>query len=259
MEIPRHIRLKIDQLGVLVKKDFKLKYDSTALGMLWSVLTPLALSAVYWFVFGKMMRWGGDGSYALYVITGNFMWHYFSCVVNQCGTVLPSNASLLKKTSFDRKLLVWGTYLTETAHFVLTIPLVVALMWTFGIRLHPLECAANVAVALTAITFFSVGVGYFYAALDLRLKDCSRMMTVVMRMWLFASPVFIPMTRVPEQYRFVYDFNPMAQILIVWRDAFYAPAFHPERFLPLVGMSVAMFLAGRLFFTRNEPRFAEMM
>lgn len=105
MRLHRSTRLKIDQILVLVKKDFKLKYDSTALGMLWSVLTPLLMSGVYFFVFGKMMRLG-DSTYALYIISGNFLWHYFSSVVMQNGNVLMVNVGLLKKVDVNRHLFV---------------------------------------------------------------------------------------------------------------------------------------------------------
>ncbi len=252
------IRLKFDQISVLIAKDFKLKYDSTALGMLWSILIPLMMSGVYYFVFGKMMRWG-DGKYALYLISGNFLWHYFSNVVNQSGGVMMSNAALLKKTAFDRRLLVWSTYFTESAHFILTLPVLLLIMLSFGVTPHPLTFVANVVVALVGLCYFSVGFGYMYAALNMRLRDLQRIMRILIMMWLYASPVFIPMSRVPEQYRWIYDVNPMALILRVWRDAFYEPAFHPELYWRIGVSAFLMFVVGRWIFKKNEPCFAEMM
>lgn len=251
-------RLKFDQLYILVKKDFKLKYDSTALGMLWSVVTPLMMSAVYWFVFGKMMKWG-DGSFALYVVTGNFVWHYFSSVVIQNGGVLMGNASLIKKTSFDRRLLIWGTYISETLHFLLTIPVMLALMFVFHVKPSPLTFIVNTVFAGIALMYFSMGVSYIYAAANLFFRDSQRIISVLMRVWLYITPVFIPVSRIPEQYMGVYELNPMTRILTTWRDAFYQPAFHPERFLQMLAVSVAVFLFGRLVFRSQEPKFAEMM
>ena len=261
MRLPRNIQLKIDQALVLVKKDFKVKYDSTALGMLWSILTPLAMSAIYWLVFGKVMNLAADsgGSFALYIVTGTFLWQYFSSVVMQNANVLASNASLLKKTAFDRRLLVWGVYFTETLHFLLTIPLITCFALLSGVRGNPLETAANAIVAMAALMWFSVGAGYFFAALNLILRDSRRILEVVFRIWFYATPVFIPRGRIPPQYSFVYDWNPMAAILDIWRDAFYAPAFHPEAYAPVLAVSVAVFLAGRWFFAAHEPRFAEKM
>ena len=251
-------RLHFDQIYILVKKDFKLKYDSTALGMLWSIITPLLMSAVYWFVFGKMMKWG-DGTYALYVVTGNFVWHYFSSVVTQNGGVLMGNASLIKKTSFDRRLLIWGAYVSETLHFLLTIPVTVGLMFVFGIMPSPLFLFVNALVAGVALMYFSMGISYIYAAVNLFFRDSQRIFSVLMRIWLYASPVFIPVSRIPEQYMRIYELNPMTQILMTWRDAFYQPAFHPERYPQMLAAVIVVFLFGRLIFRTQEPKFAEMM
>lgn len=251
-------RLQFDQIYILVKKDFKLKYDSTALGMLWSIITPLLMSAVYWFVFGKMMKWG-DETYALYVVIGNFIWHYFSSVVVQNGGVLMSNASLIKKTSFDRRLLIWGVYVSETLHFFLTIPVMMGLMFIFRIKPSPLALVTNAFVAGVALMYFSMGISYIYATVNLFFRDSQRIISVLMRIWLFASPVFIPMSRIPEQYMRIYELNPMTQVLMTWRDAFYLPAFHPERYPQMLAVAVAVFLFGRLIFRAQEPKFAEMM
>jgi len=258
MKIPRVMELKRDQIVILVKKDFKLKYDSTALGMLWSVLTPLAMSGIYYFVFGKVMKFGG-ASFALYIVTGTFLWHYFSSVVMQNGGVLMVNAALLKKTAFDRKLLVWSVYWTETMHFCLTIPVLAVFSFAFGVRPNILQFIANVTVAMVSLMWFSMGIGYIFAALNLVLRDSKRILDVVFRIWFYATPVFIPMGRVPPEYSFIYDYNPMAMIMGTWRDAFYEPAFHPEKFLVLFAVSIVVFLAGRWFFAVHEPRFAERM
>ena len=72
-----------DQIGVLVQKDFKLKYNSTALGFAWCLLVPLMMSCVYYFVFGVLMKIGRAPNYFLYLISGNFLWQFFSSVVMQ--------------------------------------------------------------------------------------------------------------------------------------------------------------------------------
>lgn len=258
MRLHRSAQLKIDQIVVLVKKDFKLKYDSTALGMLWSVLTPLLMSGVYFFVFGKMMRLG-DSTYALYIISGNFLWHYFSVVVMQNGNVLMANAGLLKKTAVDRRLFVWGTYFTESLHFLLTIPILFFLMLIYRVRPDLGTFFPNVFVALFSLTYFSVGIGYMFAALNLYFRDLQRIMSIIMLAWVYASPVFIPIRRIPEEFLWVYDVNPMARILMTWRDAFYAPAFHPEKFAVTILIGIVTFIIGRWIFMKVEPRAAEMM
>ena len=252
------MQLKFDQIVVLIKKDFKLKYDSTALGMFWSVLTPLLMSFVYYFVFGKMMKLG-DQKYALYIISGNFLWHYFSAVVMQNGNVLMANSGLLKKTAVDRRLFVWGTYFTESMHFLLTIPILFAIMLFFRVKPDFITFPVNFLVAMVSLTYFSMGIGYVFAVLNLHFRDLQRIMLILMLAWVYASPVFIPITRIPKDYLWVYDVNPMARILMTWRDAFYAPAFHPERFSVTLAVAFVTFVVGRWIFMKLEPRAAEMM
>lgn len=253
----RALTLKRDQICVLISKDFKLKYNATALGFAWSLIVPFFTSLIYFFVFGVMMRWDAK-NYLLYLVSGNFMWQFFSNVVMMNGRVLMSNSALLKKTSFDRRLLIWGTFFTESIHFLLTIPVLIGVMWFYGVFPH-WSLPVNLIATLLFTLLLSIGVGYAYAAINLYFRDLERIMNVLMRVWLFLSPVFIPIGNVPERYRFIYDLNPMAGILCTWRDAFYEPAFHPERFAQLGLVCLLVFLGGRWVFKSLEPRFAEMM
>lgn len=258
MKLSRAFILKRDQIAVLVVKDFKLKYDSTWLGFIWSMLIPLLMSAVYYIVFGVMMRWGAVENYLLYLVSGTFLWTFFASVVNQNGTALLRNAALLKKTSFDRRLLVWATFFTEGAHFLLTIPVLVGIMACLGVKPNA-WMLPNVIFALVPMMLLSVGMGYLYAAINIVFRDLEKIFQIVMMIWLYCSPVFIPISHVPERFLPYYELNPMCQILMFWRDAFWNPGFHPERLVVVFPICLAVFLFGRWVFCRIEPRFAEMM
>lgn len=252
------LALKRDQILVLVAKDFKLKYNSTALGFAWSLVVPVFTSVIYFFVFGVMMRWRAE-NYLLYLVSGNFMWQFFANAVLMNGRVMMANSVLLKKTSFDRGLLIWGTFVTESLHFLLTIPVLAGIMAFYGVTPRWATVLPNLAMALALLTLLAVGLGYAYAAINLHFRDLERIMGVLMMAWLFMSPVFIPISNVPERFLWIYRINPMAGILCIWRDIFYQPAFHPERLWALAPVCLAVFLLGRWVFRRLEPRFAEMM
>ena len=114
-------------------------------------------------------------------------------------------------------------------------------------------------VSVFCLTLLAIGLSYAYAALNLYFRDLERIMGVLMMAWLFVSPVFIPISNVPERYLWIYDANPMGGILMTWRDIFWAPGFHPERFLVLLPICLVVFFVGRWLFRRLEPQFAEMM
>ena len=256
--IPNPVQLKFDQVYVLVAKDFKLKYNSTALGFLWSLLVPTLTSVVYYFVFGIMMRFSAE-NYLLYLMSGTFLWQFFANVIIMSGASLMGNAGLLKKTNFNRELMVWGTFFTESAHFLFTVPVLVVMMLCYGVRPDLLTLVPNALVVILSLMFLSAGIGYAYAAINVYFRDLERIMGIVLMMWMFASPVFIPIQNVPEKWLWVYRVNPAAMILEVWRDIFYHPGWHPVVWLPLFGVSLAVLLLGRWIFRKLEPGFAEMM
>lgn len=256
--LSRALELKRDQILVLVMKDFKLKYDSTALGFFWSLMVPVFSSLIYLLVFGFMMRWNIK-NYLLYLLSGTFLWHFFTNTVMANGKVLLSNASLLKKTNFDRRLLVWGTFFSEGTHFLLTLPILAVIMLSYGVIPNWLSFFPNVAASLLFLTFFAMGFSYMYAAVNLHLRDLERVMRLIMQVWFYLTPVFIPENRIPAKYLWIYTVNPMAGIVRCWRDAFYEPAFHPERWPLLALISICVFWAGRALFLRLEATFAERM
>lgn len=283
------VKLAKDQMRVLVSKDFKLKYNSTALGFLWSLIVPILTGCVYYLVFGVLLGMSKDTGnargemakatpyYLQYLLCGTFLWQFFANVVTMNGYVLTGNGALLKKTSFNRELLVWGTYFTELIHFVLTFPLLLIVMMCFGIKPDFLTLIPNLVITLTSLTFFAMGLSYAYAASNLFFRDLERIINILMMLWMFCSPVFISITAVPPDLIDIFNLNPMAMILQGWRDVFWTPCFigaelpanhiyagmthawHPGSYLPMLLISIAVYFGGRAIFRKMEPAFAEMM
>lgn len=256
--LSRAFELKRDQILTLVRKDFKLKYNSTALGFAWSLLVPIISSLIYLLVFGVMMRFRAP-NYLLYLLCGTFLWQFFSNVVMQNGKCLLANASLLKKTSFERRLLIWGTYFTECIHFMLTVPVLLVVMLAYGVKPNMLTVLPNFVVCIVLLTWFSMGISYAYAAANIYFRDLERIMGIIMRLWVYLTPIFIPESVIPQKYQWVYVANPMAGLVRIWRDIFYAPGIRVNLWLQLFPVCLIVFLAGRWLFMRLESRFAEMM
>ena len=254
----RRFILKRDQILVLIAKDFKLKYNSTVLGFLWSLLVPTMSSAVYYFVFGEIMRFDVP-NYLLYLMSGTFLWQFLSNVIMQNGGVLMANQSLLKKTSFDRELLIRGTFYTESIHFFLTIPILIGIMAMYGVKIDWVSFFPNFLVSIAALQLLTLGVSYAYAACNLYFRDLERIMGIILMLWMFCSPVFIPLSVVPKKYLWIFDLNPAAVILSIWRSIFYEPALAADRYAFVLVSGLAVFLLGRLVFRKMEPSIAEMM
>lgn len=247
-----------DQLIVLTSKNLKLKYNSTCLGFAWSLIVPAFTSLIYYFVFGVVMRWAVD-YYLQYLLCGTFMWQFFSNIIFVNGGILISNASLLKKMNFNRHLLVWGTVLSEGFHFLLTLPVLLVIMFCYHITPQWWSIVPNLFVSIFLLILFSVGISYFYSALNLYFRDLERIVNILMSLWMFISPVFIPISAVPKQYLSFYTLNPITGIIGTFRDVFYQPAFCPESWIYPAVVSVVVFLSGWWFFSWMSPSFAEKM
>ena len=254
----RNFELKRDQILVLIDKDFKLKYNSTALGFLWSLLVPMFSSVIYYFVFGIMLRFNVP-NYLLYLLSGTFLWQFFAHVVMMNGKVILNNSQLLKKTSFDKRLLLWGTFFTEGIHLLLTVPVLIGIMFFYKVTPDWLTLFPNLVVCLTLLAYFAIGLSYVYAAINIYFRDLERIMSIVMQVWLFATPIFIPEMSVPVKYHWIYKINPMAIIIQIWRNIFYSPGFSLGNWWYVILMSLGMFFLGRWVFDRMQNRFAEMM
>ncbi len=254
----RNVELKIDQIKVLISKDFKLKYNSTALGFFWSLLTPIFSSVIYYFIFGIIMRFDVP-NYLLYLLSGTFLWQFFTNVVIMNGNVMFCNAALLKKTSFDRKLLVWGTFFTESIHFLLTVPILFVIMHCYGVAPQWQTAIPNLIVSLVLLAFFSMGLSYAYAAMNIYFRDLERIMMLIMQVWMFMTPIFFPENIIPQKYLWIFNLNPMTGMVRIWRDIFYLPSINIYSWWGLFLVSLALFFAGRWIFNKLEPRFAEMM
>ena len=245
-----------DQLMVMVDKDFKLKYNSTALGFLWSVITPVAQSLVYYFVFKVVMRFSTP-NYLLYLLSGIFLWQFFCNCITMSGGVFLSNAGLMKKTSFNRLLLPFTTLIVESVHFLLTIPILVVIMLCNDIM--PTWSLLTLPVVLFNLALFTFGLSLLYGAFNIYFRDLERIVSIILQMWMFLSPVFIPLDNVPEKYRFLFLSNPMTSLLASWRSMFYAPAWDWKSLLISFGVGVVMLLIGLFAYRKREPGFAEMM
>ena len=248
--------LAFDQTYVLVVKDFKLKYNSTALGFIWSTVTPVAQSLVYYFVFKVIMRFQME-NYLLYLLSGMFLWQFFcNCLTVSAGTFL-SNASLLKKTAFPREYLVIGALMTELLHFILTIPILLALMAFYGVM--PGASLLTLPIVLVNFMLFSLGLAFAIASLNMYFRDLERMLAIALQIWFFLSPIFIPISEIPPKYQTLIMLNPMTSIINAWRDIFFQPSLHLSNIVISSIFAVISLIAGYLIFRWKEPRFAEMI
>lgn len=243
-----------DQFWILVERDFKLKYNSTALGFLWSVLVPVCQGGVYFLVFSSVGRFGVE-NYLLYMLSGMFLWHFIANCCTSGRRCFVGNGSLIKKTCFPRSLLVWSRVMTEFIHLLLTIPILLLMMLYFGVC--PGKSLLLLPVLLAAVFAFAAGLTMIVGVLNLYLRDLERILSVVIQMWFFASPIFYQLNNLRGGFSKYVHFNPAVPFLLEWRDMFYRPAICSGMLLKAVAVGMATLILGLALYRWRERDFAE--
>lgn len=234
-----------------VLRDLRVKYRGTVFGYLWSLLEPLSLVLIYWFVFVVVARRGGP-DYPLVVVLGVLPYQLFSQIVQGGAASLVGNAALIRRVYLPRELFVLGLVGSATATFLLSLIAVVPFLVLFGaspgwgLWLAPLGLLGLLALA--------TGLALGLACLNAVYRDVGYVLRVLTRLAFYASPVIYPVAMVPEALRAAYLLNPLALYLNLLRSGVmgFAPALGPFEALWAAGWAVGAFLVGVWAFRRWE-------
>lgn len=246
-----------DLIQVLVAKDFKVRYKSTILGYLWSILHPLMFAGVYFILFKIVMRANID-NYSLFLICGVFPWTAFNNTVNASNMCFIGNAPLIKQLQFPRLYLVLTGALTEIIHFILTIPVILAFMAYF--HTSPGWLWLIMIPVLLIIQFvFTMGFAMFLATLNLFFRDLERLTNILTMMWFFLTPILFPLSMVPERWQWTTYINPAGGLMISWREMFMYSRIDWMMLLSAASWAGFSVIVGYLVFRKLQWRFAEIV
>lgn len=238
-------------LWLLVARDLKLKYQGTTLGYLWSVLEPLTLAVVYWFVLQKIARLDIE-NYPLFIIASILPWMWVNGAVAESTRALSSQSRLVTTTRLPREIWVLRSAGSKLVEFLLTLPVLALFVLVAG--QPPSRYLLLLPVVVAVQTMLLTGVALFLSAVSVIVADTRRLVRVVMRIMFYVSPVLYPAFLVPTSARWLYDLNPMVGLLESYRAVWF-PAYYPG--LPVLAVSaVAAFgvlAVGWATFTRLEP------
>ena len=218
-------RLRWELLVNLVRKDLKVKYQSSALGFVWSLATPMLLLAVYYLVFGFILRNGVPG-FAVYLMAGLLPWNAFATsAVYGCGSVV-GNGNLVKKVRFPTSVLPLSAVGYAAVHFVLQMGVFLVFLLFFHRKAFGPQLVLILPATLVLVVFAS-GVAMLVAALTVRYRDVQHLLEVTLLAWFWLNPVIYGMQLVraqlvPRGIYWVYFLNPMAGVVTAYQRAIYA-------------------------------------
>jgi ABC-type polysaccharide/polyol phosphate export permease len=256
----------------LVVRDLKVRYKNSVLGILWSLLNPLLMMLVFTFVFNVLAGSSGLPAYPAFVLSGILAWNLFATSIGGAITSIVSNAHLIKKVYFPREVLPISVVLANLVNYLLALPVYFILAILLG-RDPTLWVLLLPAVILIQL-FFTLGVSFILATLNVFYRDTQIVMEVVLLAWFFMTPIFYPISQVAPNglriaslglelssfdiQRWLRIVNPMASIVASYRDILYWGA-QPgiDFFLRTAATSLFFLVAGYLIFQRFCPVFGE--
>ncbi len=238
----------------LTVADLKNRYQNTSLGFFWSLLSPLLLAGVLYFVFRHL--WGREEDFAVNILVGVMAWQFFATGTSSSLRAIVSNAGLVTRVYVPRHILVLSNVLTSLINsllaFVALLPILLILRSTLPPTV-PLFLLVHIVFFL-----FLYGAGLFLSSLYVYFRDLTQIWEVLIRTLFFASPIMYPLTIIPDYIRPYYLLNPVTQFIIIYRDVMVGGQLPSLYSISVVaGFAVLAYVVGSLTFRRLERRFAE--
>jgi ABC-2 type transport system permease protein len=207
-------------IRLLVVRDLKIRYASSALGYLWSILEPLLLGLTYWFIFTQIFhRSVGEDPYIVFLLAGIFPWTWFSGAVTDSAKALRTEARLIHSTNMPRELWVLRVVVSKSVDFALSLPVLLLFAVLYHAPIH-WELVLLVPAALL-LGILCLALGLLLAPLVVLLEDLDRIVRLVLRLGFYASPVIFTVWDVPHQFAAFFAVNPLNGIFQLCRAGFF--------------------------------------
>jgi lipopolysaccharide transport system permease protein len=231
-------------LYFLVWRDVKVRYKQTVLGAAWAVLQPALTTLMFTIFFGTLggMSRQVNGSYALYVYVAMQPWTYFANAVTMSANSLVGSSHLISKVYFPRLLVPLAAIGAGLIDFAVGFALTLVLMIVYQVA--PTPGLLLVPVLLVATTIVAAGAGILLAALIVAYRDFRYVVTFLVQLWFFATPVAYPLDIVPERWQLLYSLNPMVGIVAGFRWAVLGVDFPPQAILLSLLSGIVLLVIG---------------
>lgn len=252
-------------LGSLTKREILGRYRGSVLGLLWSLFNPLFMLAVYTFVFSVVFqaRWGEEGSdsklaFALILFAGLIVFNLFAECFNRAPGLITSQVNYVKKVIFPLEILPYVMLGSALFHTLISL-----LVWLAAYALFfgvPPLTIVLVPLVLVPLGLLTLGLSWGLAALGVYLRDVGQLVGILTSVFLFMSPIFYPITALPEAYQPWLSLNPLVPAIEALRDLLFwgrLPAWGPLALYWLVTALVAWI--GFYGFQRARGGFADVL
>ena len=244
-------RRYLHSLWLLSARDLKVRYATSFLGYLWSVLDPLVMSAIYWFVFTQVFhRSVGEDPYIVFLIVALLPWVWFNSAVGDFTRAFRKDSRLVRSTAIPRSIWVNRIVLSKGIEFLFSLPVLVLFAVFSGATVG--WSLLWFPVAMIMQTMLLVGLGLLVAPLCVLYADLERTTALILRALFYASPVIYSFDDLPAPFDAIGAFNPLAGIFTLYRVGLFPDQWDAVAVAVAVVVSLGILLLGIAVFRRLE-------
>jgi ABC-type polysaccharide/polyol phosphate export permease len=244
-----------DLLTDLTLRQVKIHYRRSVLGILWSLLNPLLTLVVFSFVFQQVVPLNIK-HYSAYVFCGLLAWNWFSSSVNMAAYTITFNRELVRRPEFNTEILVVVNVASNMINYLLALPILLGLLLVDG--LYPGWNYFLLPLILLIQFMFTLGLSLIISALNVFYRDIGHLISAVIVIWFYVTPVFYLVGATKRGYEWVFNINPMALILDMYRNIFINAEMPDAMIIGIVSVvSIVMLLIGYLVFSRLKHNFVD--
>ncbi|MGU7773630.1 ABC transporter permease [Burkholderia sp. MR1-5-21] len=250
----------------LARRDAVGRYKGSFLGIFWSLLTPLMMLSVYTFVFSEVFksRWNdtshaaSKGEFAVVLFAGMIVFNLFSECINRAPGQILSHSNFVKKIVFPLEILPCVTLLSALFHLSVSVGILLVAEWII-VGSVPVS-ALLFPIVLAPLCVFIMGVSWILAATGVYLRDIGQTVGIVITALMFLSPVFFPVSSLPEQFRSFVYLNPMTYPIEQGRDVLiWGRMIDWNRWCIYSLMATAVAWIGFAWFQKTRRGFADVI
>jgi len=248
-----------DLIRSFTRREIRVRYKQTLLGLAWAVAHPLALMLIFTLVFSRFVGVSSEGyPYPLFSYAALLPWTFFSTATTLAMRSLVNNVELVTKVWFPREVLPASSVLASVFDFAISLSILALLMLWYGT--FPGWSVLWVLPLIALQLVLTTGMSLFVAAINVRYRDVKFIVPLGLQVWLYASPVIYSVTAVPESIRPYYALNPMVGLIDGYRAVLLAGGSPNPYYLGVSVAGACLFLFfGWWYFHRVEAYFADVI
>lgn len=254
----------------LIKTDFKLRYQGSLIGHLWSILKPLMLFTIMYLVFVQFLRFDdGTPHYAVGLLLGMVTWNFFSEATNMGMMSIVSRGDLLRKLNFSKEVIVYSSVAGAAINYAINLVVVLVFALISGVQLT--WSSLIIFPLFFELVLLATGVAFILSSLFVRFRDIGPIWEVFLQAGLYATPIIYSLTFIIQRGQIgiakIMMMNPIAQVIQDLRHFIIYSGSMTIRDLignPLIVaipyiLPIIVFMIGYVVFNKNAKRFAEIL